>query len=109
MGIEINGVHLSRLLDTGASNCFMKTKLAKRLGLSINNVFDEKVALVDRDLKSNVMGKTRANLVLGNEKCLCKNIEFTLLNNLVKDVIIGLKVFKQHKSITLDFAGITDR
>ena len=31
--IEINGVHLSGLLDTGASDCFMTTNLAKWLGL----------------------------------------------------------------------------
>ena len=95
---------MTGLLDTGASDYFMTTKLAKWLGLRINNVFDEKVALAFRDLKSNVMGKARAALVLGN-KFLCKNVEFTLLNNLVKDVIIGLKVLKQHKSITLGFEG----
>ena len=83
----------------------MTTKLAKRLGLRINKVFDGKVALADRDLKSNVMVKARADLVLGNEKFLCKNVELTLLNNLVKEVIIGLKVLKQHQSITLDFEG----
>ena len=105
INIEINGRHLSGLLDTGASDCFMTTKLAKRLGLKINNVFDGKVALADKDLKSKIMGKARADLVLGNEKFLCKNVEFTLLNNLVKDVIIGLKVLKKHKSITLDFDG----
>ena len=83
----------------------LTTKLAKRLGLRINNVFDGKVALADKDLKSKVMGKARADLILGNEKFLCRNVEFTLLNNLVKDVIIGLKVLKQHQSITLDFEG----
>ena len=56
----------------------MTTKLIKRLGVRINNVFDEKVALTDRDLKSNVMGKARADLVLGNEKFLCKNVESPL-------------------------------
>ena len=50
INIEINGTHLSGLLDTGASDCFMTTKLAKRLGLRINNVFDGKVALADKDL-----------------------------------------------------------
>ena len=105
INIEINGRHLSGLLDTGASDCFMTTKLAKRLGLKINNVFDGKVALADKDLKSKIMGKARADLVLGNEKFLCKNVEFRLLNNLLKDVIIGLKVLKKHKSITLDFDG----
>ena len=53
-----------------------------------NNVYDGKVALADKDIKSKIMGKARADLVLGNEKFLCKNVEFTLLNNLVKDVII---------------------
>ena len=98
-------MNLSGLLDTGASDCFMTTKLAKWLGLRINNVFNGKVALADKDLKSKVMGRARADLMLGNKKVLCKNVEFTLLNNLVKDVIIGLKVLKQHQSITLDFEG----
>ena len=108
INIEINGIHLSGLLDTGASDCFMTRKLAKRLGLKINNVFDGKVALADKDLKSKVMGKARADLILGNEKFLCRNVEFTLLNNLVKDVIIGSKLLKQHRSITLDFDGKTN-
>ena len=99
---------MSGLLDTGASDCFMTTKLAKWLGLRINNVFDGKVALADKDLKSKVMGKARADLIRGNEKFLCRNVEPTLLNNLVKDVIIGLKVLKQHRSITVDFDGKTD-
>ena len=55
---------MSGLLDTGASDCFMTTKLAKRLGLKINNVFDGKVGLADKDLKSKIMGKARADLVL---------------------------------------------
>ena len=109
VNITINGVHLSGLLDTGARDCFMTTKLAKRLGLKINKIFDGKVTLTDRELKSNVIWKTRADLVLGNEKFLCKNVEFTLLNNLVKEVIMGLKILKQHQSNTFDFKGNTDR
>ena len=67
--------------------------------------FDGKVALAERELKSIVMGKARADMVLGNEKFLCKNVEFTLLNGLVKEVIIGLTPLKQYQSITLDFEG----
>ena len=96
-------MHLSGLFDTGASDCFMTTKLAKRLGLRINKVFDGKVALADKDLKSNTVGKVRADLVLRNERILCKNVEFPQLNNLVKEVIISLNVLKLHQSITLDF------
>ena len=67
--------------------------------VKISNVFNGKVALANRDLKSNVMGKAPADLVLGNKKFLCKNVEFTLLNNLVKEVIIGLKILKQYQNI----------
>ena len=61
--------------------------------------------MADKDIKSKVMGKARADSILGNAKLLCRNVKFTLLNNLVKDVIIGLKVLKQDQSITLDFDG----
>ena len=105
IGVTINGVKLSGLLDTGASDCFITTRLAKRLGLKINRVFNGRVALADKEFKSEVKGKTRADLILGNEQFLCRNVEFTLLDNLVKDVIIGLKVLNQHRSITLELEG----
>ena len=51
------------------------------------------------------MRKVHADLVLGYEEFQCKNIEFTLLNNLDDEVIIGLKVLIQYQSITLDCEG----
>ena len=56
INVTINGVHLNGLLDTGVSECFMKTRLAERLGLKINKFFDGKVPLAYKELKSNVMG-----------------------------------------------------
>ena len=102
--ITINGVKLNGLLDTGASDCFITSKLAKRLGLKINKV-NGKVKLADKDLTSEIRGKVRADLILGDEKYLCKNVEFTLLDNLVKEVIVGLKVLKKHRAITLKLDG----
>ena len=104
VNITINGVKLNGLLDTGASDCFITTRLAKRLGLKINKV-NGKVALADKDLTSEVKGKVRADLILGDEKFLCRNVEFTLLDNLVKEVIVGLKVLKQHRAIILKLDG----
>lgn len=101
INVTIYGIQLNGLLDRGASDCFMRTKVAKRLGLKINKVSDGKVALADKGLKSNVIRKARADLALGNEEFLCKNVKFTPLNNLVKEVIIGLKVLEQDQSITL--------
>ena len=90
INITMSGVHWNGLLDTGASDCFMPTKLAKRLGLKINKDFDEKDSLAEKELKSNVIGKARADLVLGNEELLCKNVELTLRNNLVQQVTVLL-------------------
>ena len=61
--------------------------------------------MADKDLTSEVKGKARADLILGDEKFLCRNVEFTLLDNLVKEVIIGLKVLKQYRAITLKLEG----
>ena len=105
VSVTINGVKLNGLLDTEASDCYITTRLAKRLGLKINKVFNGRVALADKELKSEVKGKTRADLILGNEQFLCKKVEFTLLNNLVKEIIIVLKVLNQHRSITLELEG----
>ena len=44
-------------------------------------------------------------MIFGDEKYLCRNVEFTLLDNLVKEVIFGLKVLKQHREITLKLDG----
>ena len=63
------------------------------------------MVLADKELKSEVKGKIRADLILGNEQFLYKYVEFTLLDNLVKEVIIGLKVLNQHRSITLELEG----
>ena len=73
---------------------FYDDKTCKAAGVKTNKVFDGKVAQADRKLKSNVMEKNPADLALENEQFLCKNVEFPLLNNLVKEVIIGLKVLK---------------
>ena len=67
INITINGVKLNGLLDTGASDCFITTRLAKSLGLKINKI-NGKVALADKDLTSEVRGKARADLILGDVK-----------------------------------------
>ena len=95
---------MNGLLNTGASDCFITSRLAKSLGLKINKV-NGKVALADKDLTSEVKGKARADLILGDEKYLCRNVEFTLLDNLVKEVIVGLNVLKKHRAITLKLDG----
>ena len=63
------------------------------------------MALADKELNSEVRGKTHADFILGNEQFLCKNVEFTLLDILVKELMIRLKVLNQHQSITLQLEG----
>ena len=103
--VEINGKQIRCLLDTGASECFMTPRLAKELNLKVDRKFKGSVALADKTQKSDVKGKVSANIKLGNEKFLYKDLNFTLVSNLVKDVIIGLKVLSKHQSITLELGG----
>ena len=81
------------------------TKVGQRSKLKNWQKFKGTVALADKTQKSDVKGKVSANIKLGNEKFLYKDLKFMLISNLVQDVIIGLKVLSKHQSITLDFGG----
>ena len=61
--------------------------------------------MADKSQKSDVKGIAHANLVMGSENFLWKGMAFTLVNNLVCDVIVGLGVLRKHQSITLAFGG----
>ena len=101
--LKINNRNISALLDTGASENFMDRKLATKLGLKVKKEIYGSVALADRNQKSKIEGKTKADVIFDQETY--HDISFTLLDNLVAEVIIGLKLLKRHKSVTLQFIG----
>lgn len=89
--LEINGKQLSGLLDTDASEFFMTLGLEIKLGLSVKKISKDHYHWMKKS-KSYVKGVTEANLVIGSENFMLKNVKFTLVNNLVCNVIVELKV-----------------
>ena len=61
--------------------------------------------MADKSQKSDVKEIAHANLVGGRKNFLWKGMEFTLVSNLVCDIIVGLEVLRKHQSITLAFGG----
>ena len=72
------------------------------IGASKGIKFESRLGNV-KDRKSDVREKVYANVVVINEYFLHKCMRFTLVSNLVKDVIIGLNVLSKHKFITSEF------
>ena len=101
--IDINGQTKSALLDTGASESFMDTKFARMMGLKIKVKPCGNVSLADRKQKTKIRGKVVADVKIGEK--VNHNVQFTLLDSLVAEIIVGLDLLKKHKSVTLEFNG----
>ena len=101
--IDINGKTKSTLLDIGASKNFMDTRCAKIMGLKIKVEPYGNVYLADRKQKTRIRGKVVADVKIGEK--VNRNVQFTLLDSLVAEIIVGLDLLKKHKSVTLEFNG----
>ena len=100
---DINGQTKSALLDTGASENFMGTRCAKMMGLKIKDNPYGNVSLADRKQKTRIRGKVAEDVKIGEK--VNHNVQFTLLDSLVAEIIVGLVLLKKHKSVTLEFNG----
>ena len=65
--LKINNRNISALLDTGASENFMDRKLATKLGLKVKKEIYGSVALADRNQKSKIEGRTKADVIFDQE------------------------------------------
>lgn len=101
--IDINGQTKSALLDTGASENVMDTKCAKIMGLKVRVEPYGSVSLADRKQKTRIRGKVVADVKIGEK--VDHNVQFTLLDSLVTEIIVGLDLLKKLKSVTLEFNG----
>ena len=86
----------------------MDTNIAKQLKLKVDRSSKQTVNLRDKSYRSKTGGKVQAQVTFGDLKYSYHNVQFILLDNLVRDVIIVLKMLRQHKSITLELGGFRD-
>ena len=81
----------------------MDTKCAKMMGLKIRVKPYGNVSLADKRQKTKIKGKVVADVIIGEK--INHNVQFTLLDGLVAEIIVGLDLLKKHKSVTLEFNG----
>ena len=61
------------------------------------------VCFADRKQQTRIRGKVVADVKIGEK--FIHNVQFTLLDSLVAEIIVGLDLLKKHKSVTLEFNG----
>ena len=73
------------------------------MGLKIRVKPYGNVSLADKRQKTKIKGKVVACVKIGEK--VNHNVQFTLLDDLVAEIIVGLDLLKKHKSVTLEFNG----
>ena len=100
--LKINGLKAKALMNTGSFDCYINRNFAEKHSLVIQN-FAGEVTLAETLVRMPVFGQCFVNLYAkGNEY---NNVAFNVLNNLSTDVIIGEKIFQEHKKVFFNFDG----
>ena len=102
--VMINGVLAHGLIDTGAKNNHVDSGFCRRTNLKVSSA--DKSFKVDLAVKGS-FAKTTGSCttqveLLGRSYA---GIEFLVMDNLLRDVILGREFLSQHKCITFNFGG----
>ena len=100
--ILVNNTKTVALMDSGAKGNFMDELYA-----SVNNISyspaNYQVGLASGSCSSQVIGECYATLVVQNQKY--ENVKFSILSELVCDLILGESFMDQHSSVVFRFGG----
>ena len=100
--VAVNGTKTTGLVDSGASDNFMDELFASENKISFSPV-NYKVGLASGSCSSNVIGVCYVNLVVQNRTY--ENVKFSILPELVCDLILGASFMDQHSSVEFRFGG----
>ena len=100
--IQLNGQPVNALLDTGAINSHINEEIVKRLELPVTKTFTC-VNLAVKGCSSQTIGACKATVELQQQKY--KNFSFTVLKDLLTDVVLGQDFMNQHKAVSIHFGG----
>ena len=96
VGIEIQGLPARALLDTGASDSYVDSEVAKKLGLECKGQ-SSSIALASTASSAKVRGVVNCNISAFKGSY---NLKLDVVDNLCADVILGLDFLKMHRSTT---------
>ena len=96
ISVELNGTPVNALLGTGASNSHVNEEVTKRLSLDIA----ESTACIGLAVKgccSKILGTCKATV--GLQQRIYKEVPFTVLKDLLTDVVLGQDFMNQLKQL----------
>ena len=102
VNIQLNGISIQGLLDTSATNSLVSEDIARRLKVKIlkNSCC---VGLAVKGVSSITLGTCEASVKLMQRKN--SKVKFSVLNDLLADVVLGYDFLDQHKSVNIHFGG----
>ena len=100
--IHVNGKTVSALFDTGSRGSFVDYNFVKLHSFKIYPATGN-VSMATTSLSSEILGYCPVNIYLNGETY--SNVKLAIMNNLCKQVIIGLDFLKLHKIFTIEFGG----
>ena len=101
--IEVNEHSVEALIDTGSTDSFMNQKLASKLQLSVSPVTSV-VTMADSSLQAKVVGYSIVNLKIA-DNYFYENVQLSILEKPCSEILIGLDILQQHKSLNLHLGG----
>ena len=104
--IMVNGKELDALIDSGSSVTFINHSVVQQYGWKLHQIDTGPVSMASSTHISHPIGSCILNVhFLGNLISDCKAI---VMNELCADMIIGLDILGEYKSITLELGGEKD-
>ena len=101
--VLVNGTELSALIDTGSTNTYMDSKLAKHLRLPTTpHSFSINLAASNSVVKSEARVQISEFSIQGQ---LHNSIQVATLDGLCSDMIIGHDLLSMHRNLVVDFGG----
>ena len=99
--VIINGKdHVQALIDSGSTHSFITIALAKKLNLPIT--IEESTTSLANNSVCYTRGRTRVNLRIAKTT---HEVDLTIVDALVSEMIIGMDVLSQHETVELRTGG----
>lgn len=101
--VELNGVNVEALVDTGSSSSFINKDLSQRLNLHVDKARGIQISMANTSLRSSTHGECLVDMKINGH--VYKSVKLNVLSNLCSDIIIGHDILGRHSSLSINFGG----
>ena len=100
--VSVNRKNANALIDTGSTLSHLSSEFSKRLNIELENC-DCSVGLAVKNYSSKGLGKCAAEVKLNGQ--IYNQVSFTVLEDLLTDVILGQDFMNQHQNVNIHLGG----